>query len=163
MKRLFCAKPLAAAAIALGAVAATSAAHARSDLIVSIGFNLPVRHVEPAPVYVQPQPVYVQPRPVHVQPQPVYVQPRPAYGQGDYGYRDYNRRDYGRRDYGDRYYAQRRGPHGDWDGDGVANRFDRDSRWFDPRAAYRHAGRRDVDRDGVPNRFDRAPRNPYRY
>lgn len=130
MKRLFCAKPLVAAAIALGAVAATSAAHARSDVIVSIGLNIPVRHVERAPVYVQPQ--------------PVYVQPRPAY-------------------YGHRYYAQRNGPHGDWDRDGVANRFDRDSRWFNPRAAYRHAGRRDVDRDGVPNRFDRAPRNPYRY
>ena len=135
MKRLFSAKPLVAVAIALGAVAATSAAHARSDVIVSIGLNVPVRHVEPAPVYVQPQ--------------PVYVQPRPAY--------------HGHRDYGDRYYAQRSGPHGDWDRDGVANRFDRDSRWFDPRAAYRHGGRRDMDRDGVPNRFDRAPHNPYRY
>jgi hypothetical protein len=130
MKRLFSAKTFAAAAIALGAVAATSAAHARSDVIVSIGFNVPVRHVAPAPVYVQPQPVYVQPRPAH---------------------------------HGDRYYAQRSGPQGDSDRDGVANRFDRDSRWFDPRAAYRHGGRRDVDRDGVPNRFDRAPQNPYRY
>ena len=128
---LFSAKPLVAAAIALGAVVAASAAHARSDVIVSIGLNVPVRHhVEPAPVYVQPQ--------------PVYVQPRPAY-------------------YGDRYYAQRGGPQGDSDRDGVANRFDRDSRWFDPRAAYRHGGRRDVDHDGVPNRADRAPHNPYRY
>jgi hypothetical protein len=140
MKRLFSAKTFAAAAIALGAVAATSAAHARSDVIVSIGFNVPVRHVEPAPVYVQPQ--------------PVYVQPRPAYD---------GHRTYGHRDYGNRYYAQRSGPQGDSDRDGVANRFDRDSRWFDPRAAYRHGGRRDVDRDGVPNRFDRAPQNPYRY
>jgi len=130
MKRLFSAKPLVAAAIALGAVAAASAAHARSDVVVSIGLNVPVRHVEQAPVYVQPQ--------------PVYVQPRPAY-------------------YGHSYYAQRSGPHGDWDRDGVANRFDRDSRWFDPRAAYRHGGRRDVDHDGVPNRVDRAPHNPYRY
>jgi hypothetical protein len=146
MKRLFSAKPLVAAAIALGAVAATSAAHARSDVIVSIGFNVPVRHVEPAPVYVEPQPVYVQP------------QPRPAY----YGHRDYGHRDYGY-GYGHRYYAQRSGPHGDWDRDGVANRFDRDSRWFDPHAAYRHGGRRDMDRDGVPNRFDRMPHNPYRY
>lgn len=154
MKRLFSAKTF-AAAIALGAVAATSAAHARSDVIVSIGFNVPVRHVEPVPVYVQPQPVYVQP-------QPMYVQPRPAY-QRDYSQRDYGHRGYGHRGYGDRYYAQRGGPHGDWDGDGVANRFDRDSRWFDPRAAYRHGGRRDMDRDGVPNRFDRAPHNPYRY
>jgi hypothetical protein len=131
MTRLFSAKPLVAAAIALGAVVAASAAHARSDVIVSIGFNVPVRHVQPAPVYVQPQPAYVQPRPVF---------------HADH-----------------RYYAQRSGPQGDSDRDGVANRFDRDSRWFDPRAAYRNAGRRDVDRDGVPNRADRAPHNPYRY
>jgi hypothetical protein len=134
MKRIFSAKPLVAAAIALGAVVAASAAHARSDVIVSIGLNVPVRHVEPAPVYVQPQ--------------PVYVQPRPAY--------------HGHRDYGDRHYAQRSGPHGDQDRDGVANRFDRDSRWFDPRVAYRHSGRRDADHDGVPNRVDHAPYNPYR-
>lgn len=131
MNRLFSAKPLVAAAIALGAVVAATAAHARSDVIVSIGFNVPVRHVQPAPVYVQPQPAYVQPRPVY---------------HADH-----------------RYYAQRSGPQGDWDRDGVANRFDRDSRWFDPRVAYRHGGRRDVDRDGVPNRADRAPHNPYRY
>ncbi|NPC54646.1 PXPV repeat protein [Caenimonas soli] len=135
MNNLISAKPLVAAAIALGAVAAASAAHARSDVFVSIGLNAPVRHFEPAPVYVQPQPVYVQPQPAY-------------YGNGYYG---------------DRYYAQRRGPHGDADGDGVANRFDRDSRWFDPRAAYRHGGRRDADHDGVPNRADRAPHNPYRY
>jgi hypothetical protein len=140
MKRLFSAKPLVAAAVALGAVVAASAAHARSDVFVSIGLNVPVRHVEPAPVYVQPQ--------------PVYVQPRPAY---------YGQRDYSHRDYGHRYYAQRSGPHGDSDRDGLANRFDRDSRWFEPRAAYRHGGRRDADRDGVPNRADRAPHNPYRY
>ena len=45
----------------------------------------------------------------------------------------------------------------------MANRFDRDSRWFDPRAAYHYGGRRDADHDGVPNRADRAPHNPYRY
>ena len=56
-------------------------------MVVSIGLNVPVRHVEPAPVYVQPQPVYVQPRPTY-------------YGHGDYGHR---------------HYAQRSGPQGDWD------------------------------------------------
>ena len=139
MKRIFCAKPLVATAIALGAVVAASAAHAHSDVVFSVGVNTPGG-------YGVPQPVYVQPRPVHVQPQPVYVQPPPvAY-------------------YGHRYYAQRSGPYGDWDRDGVANRFDRDSRWFDPRAAaYHYGGRRDADRDGVPNRVDRAPHNPYRY
>ena len=130
MNRLFSTKPFVAAAIALGAVVAASAAHARSDVIVSIGLNVPGVHVQPAPVYTQPQPVYVQPRQAA---------------------------------YGDRYYAQRSGPNGDSDRDGVANRFDRDSRWFDPRAAYGHGGRRDADRDGVPNRFDRAPGNPYRH
>jgi hypothetical protein len=143
MKRLFCAKPLVATVIALGAVAAASVAHARSDVVFSIGVNAPGGYVVPAPVYVQPQPVYVQPQPVYVQPQPIYVQPRAYYGGG--------------------YYAQRSGPHGDWDRDGVANRFDRDSRWFDPRAAYHYGGRRDADHDGVPNRADRAPHNPYRY
>ena len=142
MKRLFSAKPIVATAIALGAVVAASAAHARSDVVFSIGVNTP-GYIVPAPVYVQPHPVYVQPRPVYVQPQPIYVQPRAYYGGG--------------------YYAQRSGPYGDWDRDGVANRFDRDSRWFNPRSAHHYGGRRDADRDGVPNRADRAPHNPYRY
>jgi hypothetical protein len=86
--------------------------------------------------YVQPAPVYVQPRPVYVQPQTVY-----------YGH--------------DRRY-ERSGPFGDWDRDGIPNRFDRDSRFYDPRVAYRHGGWRDADRDGVPNRYDHAPTNPYR-
>jgi hypothetical protein len=142
MKRLFSAKTFVAASVALGAVVAASAAHARSDVVLSIGLNVPHAYVQPAPVYVQPQPVYVQPRHGYVQPQTIY------YGRD----RDDDRR-YGRG-----------GPNGDWDRDGVANRFDRDSRWFDPRAAYRHGGgRRDADRDGVPNRFDHAPNNPYRY
>jgi hypothetical protein len=141
MKRLFSAKSLVATAIAFGAVAAASAAHARSDVVFSIGVNAPV--LVPAPVYVQPRPVYVQPQPVYVQPQPIYVQPRAYYGHS--------------------YQGQRGGPYGDWDRDGVANRFDRDSRWFDPRTAYHHGGRRDADHDGVPNRVDRSPHNPYRY
>jgi hypothetical protein len=130
MKRLFSAKPLVAAAVALGAVVAASAAHARSDVVFSVGVNVPYGYVQPAPVYVQPQPVYVQPHAAY-------------YGQG--------------------YYAQRSGPYGDWDRDGVPNRFDRDSRWYDPRAAHRRGGWRDADHDGVPNRADRAPHNPYRY
>ena len=79
MKRLFCAKPLVATAIALGAVVAASAAHARSDVVFSVGVNAPGGYVVPAPVYVQPHPVYVQPQPVYVQPQPIYVQPRAYY------------------------------------------------------------------------------------
>ena len=112
MNRLSNAKTLAAAAIAFGALAATSAAHARSDVFFSIGIDAPVRYVQPAPVYVQPQPVYVQPQPVYVQPQPVYVQPQPVYYQGGYGY-------------GHGYRAHHRhGGWGDADRDGVPNRYD---------------------------------------
>jgi hypothetical protein len=129
MKRLFSAKALVAATVALGAVAAASAAHARSDVILSIGVNVPYGYVQPAPVYVQPRPVYVQPQTVY------------------YGH--------------DRRY-ERSGPFGDWDRDGIPNRFDRDSRFYDPRAAHGHRGWGDADRDGVPNRYDHAPTNPYR-
>ena len=73
MKLCISTKYLAAAALAVAAVGATSAAPARSDLYFSIG-------VQGAPVYVEPAPVYVQPRSVYVQP-PVYVQPRPVYEQ----------------------------------------------------------------------------------
>ena len=55
---------------------------------------------------------------------------------------------------------QRGGPFGDSDRDGIQNRFDRDSRFYDHREAQRHAMWGDADRDGVPNRFDRAPYNP---
>ena len=84
-----------------------------------------------------------QPREVYVQQQPVYVQPQPVY----YGaYRGHHRQ----------------GAWGDADRDGVPNVYDRDSRFYDARAAYRHGGWSDADRDGVPNRYDRAPANPYR-
>ena len=136
MKRLFSARSFAAAALAFGAVGVASAAHARSDVFLSIGVNAPYGYVQPAPVYVEPQPVYVQPRSVYVQPQRVY-----------YGH---DRR------------IDRSGPYGDSDRDGIRNRFDRDSRYYDARVTYRDRGRGDADRDGVPNRFDRAPNNPYR-
>ncbi len=137
MKRLFSARTFAAAALALGAVGVASAAHARSDVMLSIGVNAPYGYVQPAPVYVAPQPVYVQPRSVYVQPQAV-------------NYRHDRRID-------------RSGPYGDSDRDGIANVYDRDSRYYDARLAQRHGGRGDADRDGVPNRYDRAPNNPYRY
>jgi hypothetical protein len=116
------------AAAAVGAFATVSTAHARTDVVVSIGFQQPVRYVQPAPVYVQPRPVYVQ----H---QPVYHAPVHSRGRG--------------------------GAWGDADRDGVANVYDRDSRFYDRRAARQF--RRDADHDGVANRFDRAPHNPYRY
>jgi hypothetical protein len=117
MKRLFSAKTLAAAAVALGAVGAASAAHARSDVVFSIGVNAPYGYVQPAPVYVQPQPIYEQPQVVY-------------YGN------DW-RRDEWRREHW-RHEEWRRHHGGDRRGWG------------------------DYDHDGVPNRYDRAPANPYR-
>ena len=122
MKRLLSAKTIAVAALALGAVGAASAAHARSDVFFSIG--VPGAYVSNAPVYVQPQPVYVAP--------PVYQYEQPAY-------------------YGNSYYGN----------PGVTYVYERDHRrhW---RGDRRHGARGDYDHDGVPNRFDRAPANPYR-
>ena len=145
MQRLALTRALVAATLAVGGLAATSAAHARSDVSLSIGIGAPIGapvYVQPQPVYVQPQPVYVQPRPVFVQPQPVYVQPQPVYG---YGYQQHP--------------GHRRGPWGDADRDGVPNRYDRHP-GCDDRGGQGHGGRRDADRDGVPNRYDRAPHNP---
>jgi hypothetical protein len=139
MKRIFSARTFAAAALALGAVGVASAAHAGTDVILSIGVNAPYGYgyVQPAPVYVAPQPVYMQPRPVYVQPQAMYWR--------------HDRR------------IDRSGPYGDSDHDGIQNRFDRNSRYYDVRLAQRHDGRGDADHDGVRNRYDRAPNNPYRY
>jgi PXPV repeat (3 copies) len=89
----------------------------------------------PAPVYVQPRPVYVQPQPVYVAPRVVYHQPARVQYRG------------------------RGGQWGDADRDGVPNVYDRNSRFYDARAARQ--ARRDRDGDGVPNRFDRAPNSPY--
>jgi hypothetical protein len=136
MKRLFSAKSLVAAAVALGAVGVASAAHAGTDVTFSIGVNAPYGYVQPAPVYANPQSVYVQPRSVYVQPQTVY-----------YGH---DRR------------SERRGAYGDWDHDGIPNRFDRDPRHYDQRVTYRRGPAGDADHDGVPNRYDHAPLNPYR-
>ena len=74
-------KLIAAAALAVAALGAASAAHARSDVYVSFSVPGAPVYMEPAPVYTQPRPVYVQPQPVYVQPRPVYAQPRPVYMQ----------------------------------------------------------------------------------
>ncbi len=136
MKRLFSARSLVVAAVALGAVGLASAAHAGTDVTFSIGVNAPYGYAQPVYGYAEPAPVYVDP-------QPVYVQPRTVY----YGH--------------DRRW-ERRGAYGDWDHDGIPNRFDRDPRHYDQRVTYRRGPWGDADRDGVPNRFDRAPFNPYR-
>jgi hypothetical protein len=113
MIRIFSTKSLIASAIALGAVMAGSAAHARTDVTLVVGLN-------------SPQLQNVQFR------------------------HDQDRFD------------RRGGTLGDADRDGIPNRFDRDSRFYDARATQRHAQWGDFDRDGVVNHFDRAPRNPRR-
>lgn len=142
MKHLMSIKSFAAVAVALGAFAAASSAHARSDVYFSIGVQVPGVYVQPAHGYVQPRPSYA-----------------PAHGY-------YQRFDDGRRHHGQHFqrrghgggniyhsggtrnqWSQARayGPYGDLDRDGVMNRRDRDR-----------------DGDGVRNRHDRRPDNPNR-
>ena len=56
MKHLIFARSLAAVAVAFGAFAVASSAHARSNVQFSIGVQVPGVYLQPAPVYVQPQP-----------------------------------------------------------------------------------------------------------
>ena len=109
MKRLLSAKSIAVAALALGAVGAASAAHARSDVFFSIG--VPGAYVSNAPVYVQPEPVYVAP-PVVQYEQPSYYGGNAVVYVNERGYHRY-------------WHNHRFGPYGDRDHDGVPNRFDR--------------------------------------
>jgi hypothetical protein len=123
MKRLSSLKSIATAAVVLGAFGAASAAHASTDVFFS---------VQAPGVYLQSGPAYVRPAPVYVQPNPVFVQPQ--YGQVWHrGYQPevatvYERDGWRHR----RHYQRAYGPYGDY------------------------------DRDGVPNRWDHAPSNPYR-
>ena len=117
MNHLFSAKSLIAAALAMGAIGATSMAQAQShydgrDGRQPIAVGEPYGHQQPAPSH---------------------------YGRDNRG-----------------------GPMGDADRDGIPNRFDRDSRFFDARATRQSAVWGDFDRDGVVNKFDRFPRNPRR-
>jgi len=167
MIRMFSTKSLIASAIALGAVVAGSAAHAQTDVRLVVDLNTPHRYVQPAPVFVHQQQMPLQARPIYTRPQTV-----------EFGHdrdRDGDRFDrFGRNDRFDRSerfagndrfdrFDRRGGAMGDADHDGVLNRFDRDSRFYDARAMQRHARWADFDGDGVVNQFDRAPRNPRRY
>ena len=158
MKRLISTKSLAAVALALGAMATVSAAHARSDVYFSVGVQSPGVLLQPAPVYVQHQAVYAAPRPVYGAPQPRYLPAPVRHGRHD------------------RPYWERRGPYGDRDHDGIANAYDPDSRRNHWRHARDYGPYGDLDRDGTPNqydrdrdgdgvrnRFDRLPDNRYRH
>jgi len=142
MNRLFSAKSFIATAIALGAVVVGSAAHARTDVTLVVDLNTPHRYVQPAPVFVQHQQIPMQERTIYTQPQTV------QFGHDSDRFDGYGRR--GR-------------AMGDADRDGIPNKFDRDSRFYDARATWRHPQWGDFDRDGVVNHFDRAPRNPRRH
>jgi hypothetical protein len=136
MKSLSTAKFVAVAALAVAGFGAVSAAHARTDVVLSIG--LPV-YSQPAPVYYQPAPVYYEPAPAYVQPRQSYVAPRTVYVQSAPAY-NWERRHHGHRQW-DRF-----GPNGDLDRDGIRNQYDHDR-----------------DGDGVRNRYDRTPDGGYRY
>lgn len=140
MIRLISTKSLIASAIVLGAVVAGSAAHARTDAALVVDLNSPHRYVQPAPVFVQHQQIPLQAHTVYTQPQTV-----------QFGHDRFDRND------------RRGGALGDADRDGIPNKFDRDSRFYEARATQRHAQWGDFDRDGVVNQFDRAPRNPRRH
>jgi hypothetical protein len=116
----------ATAALAVLALGAAGAAHARDNVSFSIGISSPGFYGQPAPVYYPQQPVYVQPRPVYVQPAPayyppqtVYVQPSPVYVQpAPYGYYYDNGRDWRRVEWERRQQWQRHHHGRDWDRDG---------------------------------------------
>jgi hypothetical protein len=148
MNRFVSLKSLAAAALLLSTLAATTTAHAQSDVQFSITLGSPGVYVQPAPayayprpVYVQPTPVYAYPRPVYVQPAPVYAYPRPVYVQPAPMYA-----------YPQPVYEQSAPMYG----------------WGHQRHYYhdRHENAQgawgDYDRDGTPNRYDRFPGNPNR-
>ena len=182
MKRFIRTRFLAITGLALAALGAASAVHARSDLYF-FNSSQPTAgyYGHPSPAYVQPQPVYVQPRYGYVAPAPVYSQPQPVYAP-QHGYDERSRYD-GHNRYQDRrgghhsgYDSQRRGPFGDHDGNGIPNLYDPNS----PRNQNRHArlygpygdldrdgivnqDDRDRDGDGVRNRHDRFPDDPTRY
>jgi len=111
MKTIVSPRWLVGVALAIGAVAASANAHARSDVYFSIGVQVPGLYVQSVPMYVQPRPRYV-PAPVY------YAAPAPVYYQ-----RHNNQHGW----HGQRW--QRRGPYGsygDFDRDGIVNRHDRD-------------------------------------
>ena len=105
------AKPLVAAVLAFGVLAAASAAHARSDVRGPSGSTCPSATCSRRRCMCSRSLSYVQPRPVYVQPQPVY---------GAAGVRG-------------AYRGHRRGAWGDRDRDGVPNIHDRA-----PRNPYRY-------------------------
>jgi len=111
MRFPYLAKTAALAAIALGSLAATQAAQARTDVYFSLGV--------PAPVYSAPEPVYVVPQQGYVAPRTVYAPTYPAYvdeGRRDWRWRqDEWRREEWRREQWRREEWRRHHHHDEWD------------------------------------------------
>jgi hypothetical protein len=150
MTHLLSIKSLATLSVALAALAASASANASGNVYFSVGVHSPGFYLEAAPIYVQPAPIYYQPLPIY---QPRIIEghrhdQRPQWSQGNYV--DHNR--FGAINIRESNYrnnawrqAERFGPYGDIDRDGIKNRFDQDR-----------------DGDGIRNRFDRLPNSPYR-
>ncbi len=153
MTHLLSIKSLATLSVTLAALAASASANASSNVYFSVGIQSPGFYVEAAPVYVQPAPIYYQPLPIY---QPRVIEGRrydPRHQRQHWSpgyYTDHNQvgvihsRESNYRNNAWRQ-AERFGPYGDLDRDGIKNRFDQDR-----------------DGDGVHNRFDRLPNSPYR-
>ena len=120
---IFSIKTVAALAIAVTGILASSVAHAGPDVRWSVTIGGPAQFYG-QPVYRQPEPVYYVPAPIYVQPQPIYRQEQ----RYDYGrpveYRYPSRWDRDADGIPDRY-ERHHGRHWDHDRDGVPDRYDR--------------------------------------
>ena len=141
MDRLSSLKTIAATAVAMAAFSAATAAHAGSDVFFSIGLPA-TAYVQPAPVYAQPQQYYAQPQQYYAQPEQYYAQPQQYYAQPE--------QYYAQPQYGQRW--ERRAA---W----AEREEHRHNHWH---RAHLYGPNGDFDGDGVPNRFDRFPGDPYR-
>ena len=136
MKPFISAKLLATVAIALGAIAVASSAHARGEVHLSVGLQVPG--------------VVVKPMPVHVHPAPIYTAATTYYRLHNFARRNTVR------------HWQHRGPYGDYNHNGIANIYEAGRVRSHLHNASLHGSYRDLDRDGIRNRFDHRPGNPYR-
>ena len=138
-------KPFLGALLATSLLGFTAAAHAQYGAIVSVAPPAPRYEVVPAP-----RSGWVW-APGHWQWQGneyVWVQGQWLRDRAGYDYRE---RRWVQRANGEWILVggdwERRGPYGDRDGDGIANRYDNNRNRFGPNA--------DLDRDGIANRHDR--------
>ncbi len=106
-------KALATVALTLGTLACATAAHAHNDLPFAVKLNAPGVHLQVAPANAYRRPMIVQPAPIYAPTHPAYTHPAPAYAWG-HSHPYYQGR-----------HLNARGTMGDYDRDGIPNRFDR--------------------------------------